>query len=148
MVWSFDSAFIATKNDNMPNVIWIWQISNLSLYSIAVQIKPVKHFSWSPKEHILIILTENNKVYVLTLTDGSVCPIVTDNNLNLSLNKVIWASDGKSYIIGDKSYMFIGTPIINDSNDNAEKYDKSNDIEDDLVIEDGNHEENKDYSQI
>jgi len=114
MTWSFDSLFVATKNDSIPNVIWIWQISNLSLYSLAVQSKPIRDFSWSPKEYILTIVTENNKVYVLSLTDASVCPILTDNNnYNLSLSKVTWANDGKSYIVGDRSYMFIGCPVIN-----------------------------------
>lgn len=114
--------FIATKTDNIPNVVWIWQVSNLSLYSVAVQLKPVRQFSWSPKEHLLSILTENNKVYIISPKDASVCPILTDSNVNLSLNRLVWSSDGKSFIVGDRSYMFIGCPVIGNED---EKEDES-----------------------
>lgn len=119
--WSYDSLFFATKNDNIPNVVWIWQVSNLSLYSIAVQIKPIKHFSWSPKDHILVILTENNKVYVLTLNDASVCPIITDSSINLSLSKVSWSDDGKSLLVGDRNHMFMACPSLSEDNQEEEQ---------------------------
>jgi hypothetical protein len=121
MSWSYDSLFLATKNDNIPNVVWIWQISNLSLYSIAVQIKPVKHFSWSPKDHILVVLTENNKVYVLTLNDASVCPIIVENGINLSLSKVSWADDGKTLLVGDRNNMFMACPSLSEDNQEEDK---------------------------
>lgn len=118
--WSCDSQFFATKNDNIPNVIWIWQISNLSLYSIAVHNKPVKSFCWSPREMILSILTENNKVYLLSLSDASVCPITTEGSLTLSLSNFLWSSDGKKFLVGDKNNMFIGCPVFKEENEDVE----------------------------
>lgn len=118
--WSCDSQFFATKNDNIPNVIWIWQVSNLSLYSIAVHNKSVKTFSWSPKEMILSILTENNKVYLLSLSDASVCPITTEGTLNLNLTNFLWSSDGKKFLVGDKNNMFIGCPVLKDEQEGIE----------------------------
>ena len=111
MSWSFDSLFLATKNDNIPNVIWIWQVSNLSLYSIAVHLKPVKTFSWSPKANLISVICENNKVYVLTLSDASVCPIISEGSLMLQLSRFCWSGDGKMFMVGDRTSMFTGCPI-------------------------------------
>ena len=29
--WSFDSQFLATRNDSMPTAVWVWDLSRLSL---------------------------------------------------------------------------------------------------------------------
>lgn len=35
MIWSADDAFMATKNENMPNVLWIWDMRNGLLHSVV-----------------------------------------------------------------------------------------------------------------
>jgi hypothetical protein len=124
MTWSFDSNFLATKNDNFPNVLFVWQISSLSLHTIIFQIRPIKHFSWSPTEHILLIATENNKLYSFTLNNVYVIELVTDLNLNLMINKISWNSDGKSFTVGDGKSLVIGHPEINEdeNKEEAENY--------------------------
>jgi hypothetical protein len=111
MSWSYDSNFLATKNgnlniytDNMPNVIWIWQISTLSLHTVIIQLKPVKHFAWSPNEHMLLICTENSKLYTFTLTNVYIVDLVTDVNSNLGIIKIHWNIDGRSFVASDKVY--------------------------------------------
>lgn len=32
----------------MPNVLWVWDISTLSLKYVIIHKNPVKHFAWSP----------------------------------------------------------------------------------------------------
>ena len=119
--WSFDSNFIATKNEAIPNVIWIWQVSNLSLYSIGIHLKPVKSFAWSPIENLLLIVTENNRVYSMTLTEASIIPILSEKiNSNLYLSNIEWSSDGNSFIVSDKSNVFYGTPNYDNNNNNTE----------------------------
>ena len=98
----------------MPNALWIWQISNLSLHTVIIQQKSIKNFQWSPTEHILLIVTENSKLYSFTLTNVYVVELVTDINYNLSVAKITWNSDGKSFIVSDKNYMIIGYPEISD----------------------------------
>jgi len=92
--------------DNMPNTVWIWEVTSLSLFSVAVQLKPVKHFVWSPSSHILAIATENSKIYILTLDDASVCDIPIDSKLNIQMSKCQWNVDGKSFIISEKVITF------------------------------------------
>ena len=86
----------------MPNTIWIWEVTSLSLYAVAVQKKPVKAFVWSPSKHILAIATENSKIYILTLEGASVCDIPLESKLNVGINKIHWNVDGKSFIISEK----------------------------------------------
>lgn len=133
MCWSYDSNFLATKNDNMPNVLWVWQVSSLSLHTLIIQIKPIKHFSWSPTEHILLISTENSKLYSFTLTNVYVVELVTDTNYVLNIGKIDWNVDGKCFVVSDKNNMIIGHPEINEDQDDnmgdnhgTEVYDQSN----------------------
>lgn len=112
--WSFDSNFVATKNDAIPNVLWIWQISCLSLYMVTIQSRPIRTFSWSPKHHLLTLVTENSKVYVISLTEASIVPVLSDGGTtNFGLTKIQWSNDGKSLIIGERSNIFIATPSLN-----------------------------------
>ena len=39
--WSFDSTFIATKVESMPNAVWIWDITNLQLSTVLIQLNPI-----------------------------------------------------------------------------------------------------------
>jgi hypothetical protein len=125
----------------MPNVLWIWQISSLSLHTVIIQQKPIKNFQWSPTEHILLIVTENSKLYSFTLTNVYVVELVTDVNYNLNVSKITWNTDGKSFVVSDKNYMIIGYPEINDQNEEGSNEDVNND---EIIEEDQNASERKD----
>lgn len=57
LVWSYDSKYIATKNDNTPNCVWIWDVSTLSLNVILIHFDPVKSIDWSSRSNHLVIST-------------------------------------------------------------------------------------------
>ena len=86
----------------MPNTLWIWQINSLSLHSVIIQLKPIKSFSWSPTDHMLLICTENAKLYTFTLSNVYIVDLITDTNFNLGINKIQWNVDGKSFVASDK----------------------------------------------
>jgi hypothetical protein len=134
----------------MPNVIWVWQISSLSLHTVIIQIKPIKQFEWSPTDHILIISTENSKLYSFTLTNVYVVELVTDTTSNLAINKIIWNCDGKSFTVSDKNFMVIGHPEINEENaeedQNEYKEDNIGNSRSNVMTEQDNDNENESYS--
>ena len=35
--YSYDSNFMATKNDNMPNVLFIWEMMGMTLHTVSIQ---------------------------------------------------------------------------------------------------------------
>ncbi len=114
--WSLDSKFIATKYDALPNNIFIWETSNLKLHTIIVQLNQIKNMKWSPKENILLIVTDNSKLYTFTLDNVYIIELVSDMNNPFNASNLQWASDGKSFIVSDKKQMLIGHPTILDQN--------------------------------
>ncbi len=86
----------------MPSTIWIWQINTLSLHTVIIHLKPIKSFTWSPCEHMLLMSTENSKLYTFTLTNVYIVDLVTDVNFNLAINKIQWNTDGRSFVATDK----------------------------------------------
>ena len=43
-----DGTLVATKNDNMPNTVWIWSIKLLRPFAVLVHLSPVKAINWHP----------------------------------------------------------------------------------------------------
>ncbi|CAN0510171.1 unnamed protein product, partial [Laminaria digitata] len=37
MAWSSDGRYLATRNDNMPSALWVWDAEDLGLCSLMVQ---------------------------------------------------------------------------------------------------------------
>ena len=112
MKFSFDSKFLATTCECIANAVFIWEINGLHLYTVVQQIKNVKCFDWSPIENMLLIVTENAKLYTFTLSNVYIVELVSDLNNNFGAIKVVWNRDGKSFIVSDKKQMIIGHPDI------------------------------------
>jgi hypothetical protein len=119
----------------MPNTLFIWQINSLSLHTVIIQTKPIKHFVWSPTEHILLIATENSKLYSFTLTNIYVVELVTDHNMNININKINWNQNGKVFTVNDMKNLIIGQPEL------AEE--KNDFCEDNLNNQNSKHEFNE-----
>ena len=118
--WSLDSKFIASKYDAMPNIIFIWETSTLKLHTVIIQLHNIKNMKWSPKENILLIVTDNSKLYTFTLDNVYIIELVSDMNNPFNASNLQWASDGKSFIVSDKKQMLIGHPNILEQNENQE----------------------------
>ena len=114
--WSNDSKFIATKYDALNNIVYIWESSTLKLHTVIVQLKEIKAMKWSPKENILLIVTDNSKLYTFTLSNVYIIELVSDMNNPFNACNLQWASDGKSFIVSDKKQMLIGHPNILNEN--------------------------------
>ncbi|RDD42428.1 WD repeat-containing protein WRAP73 [Trichoplax sp. H2] len=66
MVFSADSRYLATINDNMPKVVWLYSVAKLTLSVVLIQAAAVKAIAWDPIETRLALCTGNNKIYVWT----------------------------------------------------------------------------------
>lgn len=60
--------YIAGKNDNMPNVIWVWELKSLSLVSAIVLSSPVCSFEWAPDKDILCFVNKSTRVFFWSST--------------------------------------------------------------------------------
>nr|XP_035163367.1 WD repeat-containing protein WRAP73 isoform X2 [Callithrix jacchus] len=64
LAFSPDSYFLATRNDNVPNAVWVWDIQKLRLFAVLEQLSPVRTFQWDPKQPRLAICTGGSRVYL------------------------------------------------------------------------------------
>uniref|UniRef100_A0A8D0KVA4 WD repeat containing, antisense to TP73 n=1 Tax=Strix occidentalis caurina TaxID=311401 RepID=A0A8D0KVA4_STROC len=64
LAFSPDNCFLATKNDNIPNAVWIWDIQKLKLFVVLEQLCAVQSFQWDPRQPRLAVCTGNSKVYL------------------------------------------------------------------------------------
>ena len=93
LLWSYDDAFIATKNDNMPHAVWIWSCKTLSLYAVLIHRNVVRSFRWSPNQTRLAICTGTNKCFFWSI-DGASWVDIPSNDFDV--RGVRWSPDGNS----------------------------------------------------
>lgn len=53
----------ATRNDNMPTIMWIWDTASLGLRDMLVQLEPVRSAKWASQDDVLAFCTGNGRVY-------------------------------------------------------------------------------------
>ncbi|XP_036297484.1 WD repeat-containing protein WRAP73 isoform X1 [Pipistrellus kuhlii] len=64
LAFSPDSYFLATRNDNVPNAVWVWDMQKLRLFVVLEQLGPVRSFQWDPQRPRLAICSGGSKVYL------------------------------------------------------------------------------------
>ncbi|XP_073878701.1 WD repeat-containing protein WRAP73 isoform X7 [Macaca fascicularis] len=64
LAFSPDSYFLATRNDNIPNAVWVWDIQKLRLFAVLEQLSPVRTFQWDPQQPRLAICTGGSRLYL------------------------------------------------------------------------------------
>ena len=131
MAFSFDNYFLATKNDKMPNILFIWDINQMNLQFVLIQLNEIVHFEWAKNKNILFISTNNNKLYYFTLDSCKILQLSKDFN-NKSL---IFSSDGKKMMIKDTNNFI----MVNMDNNEEENEDRMRQI----VNQDENNEHMK-----
>ena len=64
--WSFDGRFLASRNDSVPNGLWIWDMTLMRLHSVIVLLDSIRSMKWDPISHRLALCATNNRVYLWT----------------------------------------------------------------------------------
>ncbi|XP_007943715.1 WD repeat-containing protein WRAP73 [Orycteropus afer afer] len=64
LAFSSDNYFLATRNDNIPNAVWIWDVQKLRLFVVLEQLVPVRTFQWDPQQARLALCTGGSRVYL------------------------------------------------------------------------------------
>jgi len=111
LAWSPDNAFIASKNDNMPNVLWIWDANSLSLKVVLIQLQPIKCFVWSENSDFLAFCTGSGRVFFWSREGASVCDIPYEGRA-ITVQRIDWSRDSKAMILFDKNDIVIAYPPV------------------------------------
>ncbi|KAG7378232.1 WD repeat-containing protein wrap73 [Phytophthora pseudosyringae] len=108
VVWSADSAFIATRSDQMPYNVWIWRTESLTLHSVVSLLESVRSMRWDPVHTRLAITSGENRVHLWTTEGISWVDIPTAHFQFYSLTESFqalglqWAPSGDSLIAVDR----------------------------------------------
>ena len=130
---------MATLNEKNNNVIYIWELFNLSLQAIIIQINKIKSFKWAKNQHILFINTENDKLYYFNFERAFVHEL-DDNFIN---KEFIFNEDGNKMIIKSENNFIIFD--LNSNNMLQNNYNESQNTYDNI---DNNNNENELNEQV
>jgi WD40 repeat protein len=98
--WSYDGKYLCTRNDNMSNVLWIWEIATLNPVAIIINLTPIKCVQWDPKQLRLAYCGGEGRIYIWS-PDGCSCvdvPIV-----NFRVHSFKWNNDGTALLLMDQN---------------------------------------------
>lgn len=105
VAFSPDSRFIATRNDNMPSVVWIWDVPNLRLSVVLIQTGHVREIKWDPTQCRLGICTGNGKLY---LWSPAGCVSVTvPVEKTFTVQRIYWHPAGTSLALVGASHFCV-----------------------------------------
>lgn len=105
VVFSPDSRYVATKNDNMPCTVWIWDVSNLRLSVVLLQTNPIKEIKWDPTQPRLAVCTANNKLYLWS--PAGCVSVAVPVEANIAVQRLLWHPSGKCLALIGSSHFCV-----------------------------------------
>jgi len=95
--FSCDNRFMFTRNDSMPNILWIWDLEKFKLTYVLIQIMAIKCVKWDPRQARLALCTNNNKIYMWS-PQGCIS-VEAPCEATFLIQSIKWAPDGNSLIL-------------------------------------------------
>lgn len=103
--WSPSEKFLATRNDNLSWVVWIWSIEQSRLASVMIQRQSVKFMKWEPEHDVLAVCCGNSRIYLWSPDGASVVHIPFTKFQSM---KIGWNERGSSLVLADNTTFCIG----------------------------------------
>ncbi|XP_056102777.1 WD repeat-containing protein WRAP73 [Rhinichthys klamathensis goyatoka] len=103
MAFSADNRYLATKNDNMPQSLWVWDMQRLGLLAVLEQTGPVRCFVWDPHRPRLALCTGNTKVYLWSPAGCVSVNVPVEGSFQVQ--SVFWHCSGSSLILLSKEQL-------------------------------------------
>ncbi|KAJ3057487.1 WD repeat-containing protein wrap73 [Rhizophlyctis rosea] len=119
--FSCDGRFVATRNDNMPNCLWIWNLVELRQMVLISQLQPIKIVRWNPLRPDRLAFCCGNG-YVYTWNEITGCQAVELPAVNFQVLNFHWNFDGNSMILLDKDKFCLAFPV-NDAEEGVHQVD-------------------------
>ncbi|XP_058498306.1 WD repeat-containing protein WRAP73 [Solea solea] len=103
LAFSSDSRYLATKNDNMASVVWVWDMQKMSLVAVLQQISAVRCFQWDPRRPRLALCTGNAKLYLWSPPGCVSVPVPSEGGFQVQ--SLSWHCSGDSLILLGKEQL-------------------------------------------
>ena len=105
--FSCDSSLLASKNDNMPNTVWIWSVKKVRLTAVLSHLNEVRCFAWDPCRPRLAICTGSHKIYLWSLAaNGAVIADLPALN-TFSVRHIKWHPGGSSLLVCSNTNFYL-----------------------------------------
>ncbi|KAJ1913087.1 hypothetical protein IWQ60_009362 [Tieghemiomyces parasiticus] len=99
--------YLCTRNDNMPNSLWIWDMKELRLYAHITLIDPVRIVRWNPSYPGLLAFSSGvNCIYLWRPERG--CEFYELPAANFNLAHFTWSPSGRALALWDKERCHLG----------------------------------------
>ncbi|TPX54644.1 hypothetical protein SeMB42_g00189 [Synchytrium endobioticum] len=115
--FSCDGRHFVTRNDNMPNVLWIWNLPELRQVALIIQLHAIKTAKWSPMQPECLVFTCGTSALYLWGGEKVGCDVVEIPAVNFNVASFRWAPDSKSLALLDKEKFCIAYPLAEDDRD-------------------------------
>ena len=103
--FSPDSRYLATRNDNMPSAVWVWDMLELGLAALLLQSAPVREACWDPHQARLAIATGNNRLYLWS--PAGCVSVCVPCDPSFSLTRLVWHPDGTALALLSSSHFCV-----------------------------------------
>ena len=94
LAWSPDGRYLATRNDNMPTTLWVWDSASTGLLAAVSTLQPLRSARWSPAEQLLAFATASSSAYFWSPGVGARAAPAA-----LPPSGLEWGADGASLLV-------------------------------------------------
>lgn len=103
LAFSCDNKYLATKNDNMPNALWIWDVQKLCQAVLMLQVGHIKSVQWNPVKTQLALCTGNNKLYLWS--PAGCVSVEVPTEATFQVHKLSWHPEGDILLLSGREQM-------------------------------------------
>jgi WD40 repeat protein len=77
LAWSGDGRLLATRCENFPTAVWVWDVATLQLAALLIHLAPVRDVAWDAGTQRLALCTGNDKLYLWSPQSASIVTVPT-----------------------------------------------------------------------
>ncbi|KAI8930103.1 Quino protein amine dehydrogenase [Entophlyctis helioformis] len=108
--FSCTGRYLATRNDNMPTCLWIWDVSSLHQKALIMQQTPIRQVRWNPRQpDRLAFCCGTGFIYFWQADLG--CESIEVPAMDFQITGLEWNPDGRSLVLTDKDKFCLSFPI-------------------------------------
>lgn len=100
LAFSPDNCFLATRNDNLPNAVWIWDVQKMKLFVVLEHLSPVQQFQWDPRRSRLAVCTGSRRAYLWSPAGCVAVQVPMEGDFQVT--SLCWHSSGDSLALLSK----------------------------------------------
>ncbi|KAJ3106075.1 WD repeat-containing protein wrap73 [Phlyctochytrium planicorne] len=128
--FSCDGQYLATRNDNMPRTVWIWDLVNLCQVALIQQGRTVRQLKWNPIKPKVLAFTCGGSYFYVYRGPMQGCEPIEVPTLNFNITKIEWSPDGGGLLLMDKDKFCVVFLLSDD--DEEEEMQRHHGVEEDV----------------